>query len=829
MRSRPAAAAVAFVLALLLAPADAWPGWRTLSARRAPERVPGGLLFRAEGAVVSVTAVSPGIVRVRCARGEAFGRDHSYAVVAADPPSAVAVETGTTRSRVATPTLGVEIGHAPLAISVRDASGRLLDEDDPARGIGLAGEALRLDKRLPEDTHVYGLGEKAGPLDKRGRRFGGSALAMWATDVPGHDAATDPLYVSVPFYLALRGGVAHGVFLDSSFRSSFDVGKSSPNRLAFEVEGGELDYYLIAGPSPKQVIERYTALTGRMPLPPRWALGFHQCRWSYVPEARVREIAAGFRRRGIPADALWLDIDYQDGFKPFTWDREQFPDPERLVSDLRALGFRTVVILDPHPKKEPGYAPYDSGLAGGHFVTRPDGSVYEGSVWPVNAKRDPGPSVFPDFSRPATRDWWGGLMAGLVRTGVAGIWNDMNEPAVFDTPSGTLPLDVRHDNEGQPSDHREIHNVYGMLMSRATHEGLRRLRPGGRPFVLTRASFAGGQRYAAVWTGDNTADWASLRGSLPMLMGLGVSGFAFVGADIGGFMGMPSAELYTRWLQAGIFSPFMRAHSHTGLPDKEPWAFGERHTHLNRRAIELRYALLPHLYSLMEEASRSGLPVLRPLVLEFPSDPASAAVEDELMLGSDLLAAPVLVEGATERELYLPPGEWFDFWTAEQLAGGVKLRRPVTLESIPLFARAGAFVFRQGPVQHSGEAAGQPLIVDVFPAARSEGVLYEDDGSSFDYQRGSFARRRFVQSCVAAGCTIEVEAAAGAYATPARPLLVRLRGETPRRIRLGADELPRRDARQPDREPAGWNVTPEGVALVTLPDRGQALALRTER
>src|SRR5262249_11284281 len=214
------------------------------------------------------------------------------------------------------------------------------------------------------------------------------------------------------------------------------------------------------GPSPKAVLSRYADLTGHMPLPPRWALGFHQCRWGYYPEARVRFIADNFRQRRIPADTLWLDIDYLEDHKPFTWDRTRFPDPKKLIDDLPAQGFKVVTIVDPHLKKEKGYAPYDAGLAGDHFVKNPDGSVFEGRVWP-------GISVFPDFSRPATRDWWAGLYGPLVQAGVAGLWNDMNEPSVFEVPSGTMPLTVRHDNEGQATDHREIHNVYGLLMTRA--------------------------------------------------------------------------------------------------------------------------------------------------------------------------------------------------------------------------------------------------------------------------------------------------------------------------------------------------------------------------
>ncbi len=337
-----------------------------------------------------------------------------------------------------------------------------------------------------------------------------------------------------------------------------------------------------------------------------------------------------------------------------------------MISDLRAQGFRVVTIVDPHPKKEPGYQPYDEGIAGNYFVKRPDGTVYAGPVWPAHAEHNPGPSVFPDFSKPAAREWWGSLYQPLLDAGVAGIWNDMDEPSVFDTPSGTMPLDVVFDNEGQPSTHRELHNVYGQLMSRSTFEGLARLRPDDRPFVLTRASFAGGQRYAAVWPGDNTSDWSSLRQSVSTLMGLGLSGFSFVGCDIGGFVGTPPGELYTRWLQAGVFFPFMRSHSELGSPDKDPWTFGQQLEPINKRAIELRYELLPGIYNAMEQATETGVPALRPLFLEFPNDESAASVEDEYLFGSDLLVAPVLYEGQILRDVYLPAGNWFDYWTGQE-------------------------------------------------------------------------------------------------------------------------------------------------------------------
>lgn len=817
--------------AVLLIASPAAGQWTTLGNMPAPRRVADGLVFRNAQGIVSVTAAAVDIVRVRFVPARELGRDHSYAVVnRALGDSEVTVRVGDRQSQIATAALTISIQQRPFRISVSDKSGNDLDSDDPERGIAFSGRAVRVWKRLRDDEQVYGFGEKTGRLNKRGRQLGGYSYTMWNSDTFAYENDTDPIYVSVPFYLVLRGGRTHGVFFDNTFRSNFDVGHTSPGLLSFGAEGGELNYYLIYGPEPKRVIQRYTEMTGRMPLPPRWALGYHQCRYSYYPDARVRFIARNFRERRIPADAIWLDIHYLDGYKPFTWDHERFPDPGALVRDLQRDGFRMVTIIDAHPKKEIGYAPYDSGLAGNHFVKNPDGSVYEAPVWPSQAEKNPGPSVFPDFSKPSARDWWGTLYKSLTDIGIAGIWNDMNEPAVFETPTGTMPLDVRHDGDGQPTDHREIHNVYGLLMTQSTTEGLRRLRPNARPFVLTRATYAGGQRFAAMWPGDNISTWEHFRATIPMLTGMGLSGLPFVGSDIGGFAGAPSAELYTRWLQAGVFYPFMRTHTTIDTPDQEPWSYGTTHEIFNRAAIELRYQLLPHIYNVMADSSRSGLPALRPLVLEYPDDPRTWGMDEEFMFGGDLLIAPVLHEAERVRDVYLPKGEWYDFWSGRQYVGGGGVRVPVTLEKIPIFARGGAFIFRQPVVQHTGEMRGQPLEVQVFPATSSEAVLYEDDGETMAYEKGEWMRRRFRQMRTDVAATIQVEAPEGSFRPDARSLALSVRWDgEPRRVVSGTAALTRYTPQQLAGQASGWAVSDTGFVIVKQPDTFGALTVTIER
>jgi alpha-glucosidase len=813
-------------------------GWQTLSSMPLLTWDGKIFLFHSEQGTLAITALSDDVIRVHFTRVKSLGRDHSYAVVHPDLDTASAkVKIDSDFSTLATASHKVTVQQSPLRISFANSAGEVLDVDDSQRGTSISGDgAFRVAKQLSDDEHIYGLGEKNGRLDKRGWKLGGYDYVMWNSDTYSYDGSTDPIYVSVPFYMVVKNGRAHGIFLDNTYRSFFDIGRERQDLLTFGADGGDLDYYFINGPDPKKVIERYTQLTGRMPLPPLWSLGYNQCRYSYYPEARVRLLADTFRVKQIPADVIWLDIHYQDNYKPFTWDHERFPDPKKMISDLRAQGFHLVTIVDPHPKVEKGYAPYDEGIAGNYFVKNPDGSVYEAPVWPSQAEKNPGPSVFPDFTKPAARQWWGSLYKSFLDMGVAGIWNDMDEPAIFNVPSGTMPLDVVFDNDGRPTTHREIHNVYGQLMSRATFEGLSRLRPNERPFVLTRASFAGGQRYAALWPGDNTSDWSSLRQSVSTLLGLGVSGFPFVGCDIGGFVGAPSGALYTRWLQAGVFFPFMRSHTTFDSPDKEPWSFGYRFEAINKRAIELRYELLPYIYNTMKQASQNGVPALRPLFLEFPDDEKVAGTDDEFLFGDDLLVAPVLQEGQTERDVYLPKGDWFDYWTGQKYDGAQTVHLPVTLDSIPMFVRGGGFIFRQPVIQSTSQMAGNSLRVLIAPANESESSLYEDNGETLDYRQGDFMKRSFHQVRNDDEIKVDVSAPEGTYRPAARDFVLQTwSGRAPKNISLQIGDaktnkisLPHLETDALAKSQRGWTFT-NGLSTVKVGDHFESMHFVIER
>lgn len=788
-RTRLACFAMLFAVVILLAP-PALAGWATLGDMPRPETNGPGLLFQNDQGTLWIGAENNNVLRVRFSPKATLGRVHSYAL-SPDRPERIMpdMQVSDAQSSVKVAGLSATITHKPLRITFRDALGTVIDEDDVERGIAYTGSTTRVWKTLPDDAHVYGFGEKGGRLDKRGRALGGTTYTMWNSDTFAYDSDTDPIYVSVPFYMVMRKARAHGVFLDNTFRSSFDVGHESQRLLSFGAEGGELNYYVIAGPHPKDVVARYTELTGRTPLPPRWSLGYHQSRWGYWPESRLRLVANAFREKKIPADVLWLDIDYQDGFKPFTWDKTRFPNPPRMLRELSAQGFRVVTIVDPHPPVQKGYPVYDQGVAGDHFVRGADGSLFTGAVWPMRAT-PPLRSVYPDFTNARTRAWWAGLYKPFLNMGVAGIWNDMNEPAVGDQPNGTMPFDVRHNNDGKPSDHREVHNVYGQQMSRATYEGIRAATPNVRPFVLTRATFAGGQRWSAVWTGDNQSDWAHLRGGIPMLLGLGLSGYSFVGNDIGGFVDSPTPTLFTRWAQAAVFFPFMRAHTTRRSFDQEPWSYGVVNEVENRKIIELRYRLLPTIYNEMQQASETGVPAMRPLFMEFPDDATTWDRDDQFMWGKDILVAPVLKEIAIEREVYLPPGAWYELASGAAIAAptlantkvgdetalaqreGQTITVPVTLSTFPVYVREGGFVFSHPVVQHTGLLAGLPLRVTVFPSRiESSRSFYEDDGATMAYGKGAYCKRTFKQIQSGNTVSVSVTACTGSYQPAPRELV----------------------------------------------------------
>src|SRR3984957_19759915 len=642
----------------------------SLLCATAAQAVVADVIARSDGADIRsgswfmrVTALTDDILRVRAAAAGDLPEDASWAVSGEMRRRSVHVTIKQDADGIdlRTATLAVRIERSPLRLIVSDLAGHVISADTPARALEVVDSGFSLRKELTQKEHIFGLGDKTGPLDRRGQAF-----TLWNTDAYRFQESTDPLYKSIPFFISAGAPAgSYGILLDNTWRSWFDFGKQDPQTLAFGAAAGPIDYYFIYGPTVHRVVERYTDLTGKPPLVPAWALGFQQSRYSYMSAAEVHYIADRFRAEHIPADVIWLDIDYQDRNRPFTTNPVTFPDLPALARDLRKQGLRLVVITDLHIAAAPnqGYAPYDSGMAGDHFLKRADGSLYVGQVWP-------GASVFPDFTRRETRAWWGSLYRDFVAAGIAGFWNDMDEPAIFETPTKTMPLDTQHRiaEEGfaaRTAAHAEIPNVYGMLNSRATFEGQKQLAPNERAFVMTRASYAGGQRYAQTWTGDNSSTWNHLKLSISMLLNLGMSGFAYSGADVGGFIGAPSPELMTRWIEIAAFMPIFRAHSEKGTPAKEPWMDGPQHTRIRRQFIERRYRLMPYLYALADENARTGAPLMRPLFYGFWEVLASPCEQPTAFLLGDrlLIAPPPDLESPRSYKICLPAGRWYDYWT----------------------------------------------------------------------------------------------------------------------------------------------------------------------
>lgn len=800
---------------VFLAPA-ALAEWQSIGNLTASQPQGNQITFSSRQATVVVTVLAPDLIRVRMVHGTSLPPDHSYAVIKTDWPNVPVEFSGDKDTRIIrTPAFEVRAHLSPFSLAFYDRDGKLISKDADNRGVSWDGPTVRCWKWMPADEQYFGLGEKSTPLDKRGRSY-----VEWNTDPAGFDASSDPLYQSVPFFIGLRKGRAYGLFLDNTSRSSFDIGAEDRNMYSFGAEGGEMNYYFFGGPTPKDVVSRFTELVGRSPLPPRWAIGYIQSRYSYYPESTVRFIAENFRHRGIPCDAIFLDIDYMDGYRVFTWDKSRFPDPRGMMADLKKQGFHFIAIVDPYVKVDPNFSIYKEGIADGYFLKKPDGTIFTGRGWP-------GASAFPDFASQKVRDWWASLYREQFDQGISGILTDMNEPTVL-TERGqgaTLDLNIMHATDFGPRTHAEIHNVYGMLETMATREGMLRVHPNERPMIITRATYAGGQRYAAEWSGDNWGTWDHLRLSMPMLNTMSLSGFQFSGADIGGIWPVPSPELYARWLASGVLTPFCWTHS-GGPGNLEPWAFGNRLEGINRNSIKLRYHLMPYIYTAFWEAAQTGVPIMRPLMLEYPDDLTAIDQNDEYFFGNDLLVAPVTKDYDISRRVYLPRGVWYDFWTDHRYTGPTTLEVDAPMDRIPLFIRGGGIIASQQDMQYTDEAPIDPLTFDVYPDGTSSRPYYEDDGISFDYQRGVSLLQHVTATEAANGVSLEVSAREGSFTPPQRSIVIKIHGQKiqPRQVTTAGGELAWQESvKALQTATEGWAYDDAGVVWIRVPDQGAAL------
>src|SRR5215216_4467489 len=679
------------------------------------------LRLRAGSTIVEVSVLAEDIFRVGAFPEGRPPRYDSEAIARQDwEPVEVSMERSDGKLTLSTSAATAHISLAPLRFSFTDDSGRAFAADDEELGMGFVrrpgadvftqplGPSPQLYKKRAEGERYFGCGERTSGLEKTG-----SYQIFWNVDPPlGHTASFNNLYTSIPFTLSLANGRAYGLFFDNTHRVEFDLALENEGRAYYGAEGGDLVYYVFCGPTPAEVLTSYTELTGRTPMPPLWSLGNQQCRYSYMDEDEVREVARGFRERDIPCDVIYLDIHYMDDYRVFTWNEERFPEPEKLTSDLREQGFRVVTIVD---------------------------------------------------------------------RGVAGIWCDMNEPSLFVPRNSTMPGHVVHPGGpgGEARLHAQVHNAYGSLMARAVREGLLELRPEERPFVITRAGYAGLQRHALQWTGDNSSWWEHLWMSMPQLQNLGLCGVAWAGVDVGGFWGDANGELLARFTEFGAFQPFCRNHTAIGTRRQEPWALGEPFESVCRKMLKLRQRLIPYLYSLFEMGHSTGFPILRPLLFEYPEDETTYTADDEFLLGDALLVAPITRPGIEHRHVYLPEGTWFHYYRGERFEGPTHILAHAPLGEPALYVKGNSPIPMGPDAAHTGERSDDPLTLLVYPAhGQGESTLYEDAGNGFGYQGGEYARRRI--SCESSDdrLTISLGERQGSFIPERQEIRLKVRGIT---------------------------------------------------
>lgn len=587
------------------------------------------------------------------------------------------------------------------------------------------GNDIAFSYKKDENPVIYGLGEKAGYLDKNGEKF-----EMYNTDVyRPHNQDTNALYQSHPFYISKSGAKVYGLFMDNPSRTYLDF--THPEKIKLRSTDGPMDLYLYIYDTIKEVVKCHTNMTGKTYLPPKWALGHHQSRWGYTSEGDMIYIASEYRKRDIPLDVLHFDIPYMDGYRVFTFDEDKFESPKEVVSQLKDLNVHTVPIVDPGVKQDGQYDVFIEGVCKNYFCQYESGEMYIGNVWPGN-------SVFPDFAQTAVRDWWGEKHKFYTDLGIEGIWNDMNEPAIIGKEHTTMDDDVLFNFDGKKIKHKAVHNLYGLMMGESTKEAMDRL-TGKRTFLLTRAGYPGIQKYAAVWTGDNRSFWEHLQMFIPMCMNLGLSGVSFCGPDIGGFSNSCNGELLTRWYQAAIFAPFYRNHNSDKV-DQEPWVFGDKYEHIIRDTIIKRYVYMPYLYQQFVTSHKTGMPIMRPLVLENELDENTYNLYDAYLVGSQMMVAPILQPSKNHRVVYFPEGLWWTIEGDKTYKGKSHELIQAPLNHVPIFIKDGSIIPKSEPKMSTKEV-DDVLILDVYASSAVSGIVYyhyEDDGATYDYQSGDY-------------------------------------------------------------------------------------------
>lgn len=811
------------------------------------ERVPGSCLsyvqsgrtvtFQlADSGAVQLQLCSPSVVKIWFSPDGRLQRGNpSFAVIneELEEVGTLHVDEQPACYELFTPKLRIRVNKSPFSLQIFDKYQKLLFSDYKDRGHVSDGTRKVAHKILRRDEHFFGLGEKTGKMDRRGESY-----KMWNSDKPCYSIAEDPLYKSIPFFMS---SYRYGIFFDNTYKTEFKFGTENRESYSFEAPDGEMIYYFIFGKDYKEIMSQYVALTGKPIMPPKWALGFAQCRGMLTNEKLTREIAAGYRQRGIPCDIIYQDIGWTDGLQNFEWRRGNYDNPRKMLSDLKAQGFKVIVSQDP-VVSQATKAQWQEADRLGYFVKdSTTGKSYD-MPWPWG-----GNCGVVDFTLPAVADWWGAYQQKPIDDGVRGFWTDMGEPA-WSNEESEERLVMQH-HAGM---HTEIHNVYGLTWDKVVKEQFEKRNPNQRVFQMTRAAYAGLQRYTFGWTGDSgngddvLQGWSQLANQIPVILSAGLGIIPFSTCDITGYCGdiedYPAmAELYTRWIQFGAFNPLSRIH-HEGNVAVEPWLFGAEAEKNAKAAIELKYRLLPYLYTYAREAYDTGLPVMRPLFLEYPSDAETFGTDAQFLFGRELLVAPVVKKGAVTKNVYLPEGNWINYndrktrYTGEQWT---TVSAP--LDCIPMFVREGSILPTMPVMNYTDEKKVYPVTFEIFPARQGEEAaftLYEDDGEDLGYQRNEFAKTKVACRTTAKGYELEIGGREGkGYTVPGpRNFVFRIYAKSaPKSIVLAGSKLkkvkPARldEALESDMETIGWSWDKEsGICTLKLPDSGKRQLLILE-
>ncbi len=696
------------------------------------KKISGGIQAKTATAIVGVHAYSDNIIRVRVSKNKSFS-NFSYALTDNAIPSFnnVSIEEKGASILLSTNAIDVTIERQPsFRIIFKNKKGVIINEDVKGTCFGTTfiGDKVSVYKAMQQGERFVGMGEALGNIDKRG-----TGITLNNTDTYKYGDPRLSMYISIPFYIGIHQQQVYGMFYNNSYKSFFNFGLSTPDFTSVNMDGGDADYFFMFDESIAKVMQHYSSLTGRMQLPPKWSMGYHQSRCSYYPQQKVQWIAETFRSKKIPLDCIVLDADYQQGYQPFRVNKERFPDMPGLAASLAKMNIELTASVYPGVKIDSTYESYNSGLQKEVFVKYADGSLFTTEIAPVKC-------YLPDYTNPKGRAWWIEKMKWLPDNGIHGYWNDMNEPALG---GSYLPDNLLFDFDGHKANALEAKNVYGFQMARSSFEAALKNGNGRRPFVLTRSGFAGVQRYSAVWSGDNTASDEGLLSSVLLNNQMGLSGIPFCGHDIGGFIGDGSKELYQRWIQVGVFSPFCRNHKGCGGPAGEPWAYGDEAEAISKSFIEFRYRLMPYIYAAFNDASQSGMPIARSLCINYPQDEKvfDNNYQYQFLFGDAMLVVPVTSQEKS-KNIYLPKGDWYNIYTDEKLSGEKEMTEVVPAHKIPIYIKASAIIPMQSLVQSAKEKSSDTLMVHVYNGKEKNSfVYYEDAGDGFDYQKGKFCKR----------------------------------------------------------------------------------------